>query len=538
MAAKVVMVAVPAVLGIASVRVYTVNEAPTEGLVSREKLNIYTPLPGSAQAKFVPLSPGVIERSLTTTRESALPFVQAVKGACISVKRGTVNLYHAGEDAYYFLIDPPPDFLPRFGTITMAGLLGMFLARKGSGFKRLAVPLGLMSAGASVCYPAQAVAVLKVTGKKVHAAGQWSGAAVSSLLTSKEPVAEEIVASQSKSATEPNPDSALAEDASPPSSTTETPAQSSTIPEAEVESAESTRITDEPVVTVTPENGSSVTLTEISPDQAPTETGAAGDIPADTRPAEATPSSEPETTEAAPVESASSSEATSAPEASDVPAAPDATQAAGDVSADTRPAEATPSSEPETTEAAPVESASSSEATSAPEASDVPAASDATQAADDIPADTRPAEATLSSEPETTEAAPVESASSSEATSAPEASDVPAASDATQAPDDIPADTRPAEPTSSSEPETSEAVPVESNSAPEASDVPAEPAVESAEPAPAADSETPNPPATPPAPEQPAAEKSKEGSAFKTDPALMDFGQSSPEDEDLYSTRS
>ncbi|XP_072252206.1 MICOS complex subunit MIC27 isoform X5 [Leuresthes tenuis] len=433
MAAKVVMVAVPAVLGIASVRVYTVNEAPTEGLVSREKLNIYTPLPGSAQAKFVPLSPGVIERSLTTTRESALPFVQAVKGACISVKRGTVNLYHAGEDAYYFLIDPPPDFLPRFGTITMAGLLGMFLARKGSGFKRLAVPLGLMSAGASVCYPAQAVAVLKVTGKKVHAAGQWSGAAVSSLLTSKEPVAEEIVASQSKSATEPNPDSALAEDASPPSSTTETPAQSSTIPEAEVESAESTRITDEPVVTVTPENGSSVTLTEISPDQAPTETGAAGDIPADTRPAEATPSSEPETTEAAPVESASSSEATSAPEASDVPAE---------------------------------------------------------------------------------------------------------ASDATQAPDDIPADTRPAEPTSSSEPETSEAVPVESNSAPEASDVPAEPAVESAEPAPAADSETPNPPATPPAPEQPAAEKSKEGSAFKTDPALMDFGQSSPEDEDLYSTRS
>ena len=39
---------------------------------------------------------------------------------------------------------------------------------------------------------------LQVTGKKVHAAGQWSGAAVSSLLTSKEPVAKEIVASQSK----------------------------------------------------------------------------------------------------------------------------------------------------------------------------------------------------------------------------------------------------------------------------------------------------------------------------------------------------
>ena len=46
---------------------------------------------------------------------------------------------------------------------------------------------------------------------------------------------------------------------------------------------------------------------------------------------------------------------------------------ADDVSADTRPAEATPSPEPESTEAAPVESASSSEVTSAPEASDVPA---------------------------------------------------------------------------------------------------------------------------------------------------------------------
>lgn len=35
-------------------------------------------------------------------------------------------------DAFYYLKDPPPGFLPRFGTITMAGLLGMFLARKGN----------------------------------------------------------------------------------------------------------------------------------------------------------------------------------------------------------------------------------------------------------------------------------------------------------------------------------------------------------------------------------------------------------------------
>uniref|UniRef100_A0AAX7T631 MICOS complex subunit n=1 Tax=Astatotilapia calliptera TaxID=8154 RepID=A0AAX7T631_ASTCA len=190
------MVAVPTVLGIASLRVYSVNEAPADGLVTREKPNIYNPVLQSAQSKFVPESPGVIEGGVTTAREIVLPFVHAVKGACISVKRGSIDLYHAGEDLYYYLKDPPPGFLPRFGTITVAGLLGMFLARKGSRFKRLAVPLGLMSAGASVCYPAQAVAVLKVTGKKVYAAGQWSRAAASSLLASAEPVAKETAASQ------------------------------------------------------------------------------------------------------------------------------------------------------------------------------------------------------------------------------------------------------------------------------------------------------------------------------------------------------
>lgn len=81
----------------------------------------------------------------------------------------------------------------------------------GSRFKRTVVPLGLMSAAAAVCYPAQAVAALKVilplntglvptphthrwsttvfppqvTGKKVYSAGRWSSAAVSSLFVPK-----------------------------------------------------------------------------------------------------------------------------------------------------------------------------------------------------------------------------------------------------------------------------------------------------------------------------------------------------------------
>ncbi|XP_047441667.1 MICOS complex subunit MIC27 isoform X2 [Mugil cephalus] len=296
MAAKVVMVAVPTVLGIASIRVYTVNEAPTDGLVSRGKLNVYTPLPQSAQGKFVPESPGTIERGITTARESVLPVFQAVKGACISVKRGSVNLYHAGEDLFYYLKDPPPDFLPRFGTITMAGLLGMFLARKGSRFKRLALPLGLMSAGASVCYPAQAVAVFKVTGKKVYAAGQWSSAAVSSLFASKEPLPKETAVSQPQSATVPNKS-----------------AQSSTVSGTEVESAE----TDAAVAS---KEMSPVTLTEISTTETSTDplTNA---VPAETSP----PSEEQPSPVAEPtlsIQSAPSSEETSAPKAADGPAVP------------------------------------------------------------------------------------------------------------------------------------------------------------------------------------------------------------------------
>ncbi|XP_008417858.1 MICOS complex subunit MIC27 [Poecilia reticulata] len=389
MAAKVAMVAVPTVLGIASIRVYTVKDAPADGLVSRDRLNVYAPLLGADPPKVVPESPGLVERGLTTTRESVLPAVRAVKGACVSVKRSSVNLYHAGEDVYYYLIDPPPGFLPRFGTVTMAGLLGMFLARKGSRFKRLAVPLGLMSAGASVCYPAQAVSVLKVTGQKAYAAGQWSAAAASSLLAAREPVTKEAAASQTQPPSEADPESALRqEEASADLSTPDLLAKSAAVLETEVETAESVPISDEPAATEEPP----VALTEISP----AEKGWSAD-------------SEPVQTEP----SRPTSDA-------------DGNRASDDVSLDATPAAAVPD---------------------------------------------EPAEGNLPSAPAVESAAEFEPAEEQQA--------LPAAEET---------------PTST--------------------------------------------PATPPPPQQPAEGSREEGSGFQPDPALMDFGQSSPEDEDLYSTRS
>lgn len=62
----------------------------------------------------------------------------------------------------------------------------------------------------------------------------------------------------------------MPEEASQPSSTTHTSAQSSTISDTEVKSADP--ISDEPIVAVITEEESSVTGREISPNQAPTET--------------------------------------------------------------------------------------------------------------------------------------------------------------------------------------------------------------------------------------------------------------------------
>ncbi|XP_068570450.1 MICOS complex subunit MIC27 [Cebidichthys violaceus] len=486
MAAKVVMVAVPTVMGIASIRVYTVSEVTTDGLVTREKLNIYSPLPLSAQAQFVPERPGVIQSGLTTARESLLPFVQAVKGACVSVKTRSVNIYYAGEDVYYYLKDPPPGFLPRFGTVTMAGLLGMFLARKGSHFKRLAVPLGLMSAGASVCYPAQTVAVLKVTGKKVYAVGQWSSAAVSSLLSSKsqEPDIRETAASQPQTA-------AVVEEASEPSAD-----QSSTVPETEVESAESVPVSDESAVAVITEEPSSVEFTEIYPDQTPTETNADPVV------------------HSVPVETKATSEEIYASVESEEPS--DTKQAAEDFPTDTSPAEPTPSLEPETLKASPVESApvESAPVESAAPLEDAAPLESAAPLEDAAPVESAPVEAVPLED-----AAPVELSAPVEAVPLEDAAPV----EATEV-GSIP---------SSEEPP-----------APEASNEPTVPVVESAEPEPSVQPELTDPPhvaaveETLASPQQPAPENSKGGSGFKPDPSLLDFGQSNPEDEDMYSTRS
>ncbi|XP_026860675.2 MICOS complex subunit MIC27 [Electrophorus electricus] len=173
------VVAVPAVLGIASIRVYAVNETNTEGLLSPRELSIYSTLHQGHH--YMEKEPGVLQRGLGKVRGSLQSYVKNIKGAFVSVKVMAVNLYHGGEDIYHFLKDPPSGFAPRVAVITVSGLAGVILARKGSRLKRLILPLSLTMAGFAMCYPIQTIAILKVGGKNIYAASQWTSETVASL---------------------------------------------------------------------------------------------------------------------------------------------------------------------------------------------------------------------------------------------------------------------------------------------------------------------------------------------------------------------
>ncbi|XP_041111768.1 MICOS complex subunit MIC27 isoform X2 [Polyodon spathula] len=173
------LAAVPAVLGLASFRVYAVKEGKHSGSITPQQLSIYSP--PTSKLKYVDEQPGRLQGGFSVVRETVHPFVQRVKGAYTSVRNGAMNAVHFGQDTYIYLKDPPPGFLPRVSVIAVSGLAGLILARNGSRFKKVMFPLGLAAVGTSVCYPAQAVAAVKVSGKKVYVASHWASGTISSL---------------------------------------------------------------------------------------------------------------------------------------------------------------------------------------------------------------------------------------------------------------------------------------------------------------------------------------------------------------------
>ncbi|NWR19989.1 MIC27 protein, partial [Emberiza fucata] len=169
------------------ITVYAATEEESKSqLVKPEKLPIYSAPP--LTSRYIEEQPGPLQQQLTALRKTTGHYLGWCQSVYDFIKNGIMDSIQFGKDAYVYLNNPPPEFLPKAAVITVSGLAGAVLARKGSRFKKIAYPLGLTTVGYAVCYPAQSVVIAKVTGKKLHYASHQTYEAVRSLWADKETV--------------------------------------------------------------------------------------------------------------------------------------------------------------------------------------------------------------------------------------------------------------------------------------------------------------------------------------------------------------
>lgn len=183
MASRIIkLAAVPVgLVGLVSLRIYAVNQehmGESHPLMPSQ-LSIYRAPP--QQSTYIEEQPGSLQLTLSIVRNTIHPYTAWFKGAYLSIENGIWNTIQFGKDSYVYLKNPPPEFLPKIGVITVSGLAGVVLARKGSRFKKIVYPFGLTTFGLSVCYPAQTIIFAKVAGKKVFSASHWSYETLGSL---------------------------------------------------------------------------------------------------------------------------------------------------------------------------------------------------------------------------------------------------------------------------------------------------------------------------------------------------------------------
>ncbi|NWI47308.1 MIC27 protein, partial [Picathartes gymnocephalus] len=184
------LAAVSSGLPFVCITVYAATEKESKSqLVKPDQLPIYSAPP--LKSKYVEEQPGHLQQQLSAVRHTAGRYFGWCQSACVFVKNGVMDSIQFGKDAYVYLNNPPPEFLPKAAVITVSGLAGVVLARKGSRFKKIAYPLGLTAVGYSVCYPAQSVVIAKVTGKKLLCASHQTYEAVRSLWADKETVTKQ-----------------------------------------------------------------------------------------------------------------------------------------------------------------------------------------------------------------------------------------------------------------------------------------------------------------------------------------------------------
>ncbi|XP_044283457.1 MICOS complex subunit MIC27 isoform X1 [Varanus komodoensis] len=200
MAAKMVKwTALPTALAFASINVYAASEEEAKShRVKAHQLPIYNAPP--LDSRYVDEKPGRLQTGISSVRMTASYYINTCKNACLFVKNGIMSSILFGKDVYAYLKNPPPEFLPKVGVITISGLTGLVLSRQGSRFKKIAYPLGLCTLSISLCYPVPSVLFTKVTVGKIYAASHKTYEAIGSLWTKSPGVKEPLT--QDKNAQE------------------------------------------------------------------------------------------------------------------------------------------------------------------------------------------------------------------------------------------------------------------------------------------------------------------------------------------------
>ncbi|KAM4661000.1 MICOS complex subunit MIC27 isoform 3-T3 [Amazona ochrocephala] len=155
MAAKVAkLAALSSGLPFACFTVYAATEKASKSqLVKPDQLSVYRPPP--LKLKCIEEQPSYLEKKTSSGRQKVGPYIEWCKDAFLCVKNGIMDSIQFG---------------------------------KGSRWKKIVYPLGLIASGISVCYPAQSVVFAKVAGKKLFSASQQSYGALQSLWAKNEDV--------------------------------------------------------------------------------------------------------------------------------------------------------------------------------------------------------------------------------------------------------------------------------------------------------------------------------------------------------------
>uniref|UniRef100_A0A2K6JYW4 MICOS complex subunit n=1 Tax=Rhinopithecus bieti TaxID=61621 RepID=A0A2K6JYW4_RHIBE len=121
----------PAGLIYASVSVHAAKEEESKKqLVIPEQVPIYTAPP--LQSKYVEEQPGHLQMGFASICTATGHYTGWCKGVYVFVENGIIDTVQFGKDAHVYLKNPPQDFLPKMGVITVSGLVGLVSARKGS----------------------------------------------------------------------------------------------------------------------------------------------------------------------------------------------------------------------------------------------------------------------------------------------------------------------------------------------------------------------------------------------------------------------